>query len=464
MIYDKFSQLELQSHNLWWIRQELIHEDTKIIEFEQQTYQWFHAFYSDFPLQEDAILTLRGPRQVGKTTFLKLLIRRLLIEDKIPRQAIFFYSCDRIKDYDELFYLLTAYLDFVKARISTRIFIFLDEISFVREWQRAIKALSDSGRLKNTLLLFTGSNILDIKFSSERLPGRRGKIFKPDIEILPLDFSEFLRLIKPEFKQREYHEIFSMHFAELQKYFEDFLLTGGYLANINNYYSLGFIPSYMYEIYFNWIEGDLHKAGKSDDTALKIFDRLRFHLTSPISFYKLARESGVSSHLTISDYLDILEKMFVLFKTEYFSIEQKRTDSKKNRKLYFYDPFIFQVVLTKMDGFLDDAYNYSRRIMFEETFRPKAAEMLVGSFLRQYFNQLYYGSSSLGEVDFVGKAQGKYSFFEVKYQNRLQSKEFYKFKNLLKKITIITKTHLVMEGDITLVPLEIFLAFKENFI
>ncbi len=461
---DKIGKYELQSHNPWWIRQELIHEDGKIIEFEQQKYKWIHPFYFDFPLDEDAILTLRGPRQVGKTTFIKLIIRHLLLEKKISREAIFFYACDRIKDYNELFDLLSEYIDFANARTKSRIFIFLDEISFVHDWQRAVKSLAESGKLKNIVLLLTGSNILDIKYSSERLPGRRGKIFSPDIQMLPLGFSEFLQLVRTELKQITYSEVFTLHFAELRKLFEDFLLTGGFLININNFYTRNFIPAYVYEMYSSWIEGDLHKTGKSDEIALRIFERLYLHLTTPVSLYKVAKESGVVSHLTVRDYLDILEKIFVVFKAEYFSIEQKKIDLKKNRKLYFYDPFIFQVLLAKSENFLDDAFNYSRRIILKEEFKPKIAEILVGSVLKQRYSQLYYGNSSLGEIDFVVKEKGVYSFFEVKYQPKLRSKEFYKYKNLLNKLTVVTKDVLEEEGTINLFPLEIFLAFKEKFI
>jgi predicted AAA+ superfamily ATPase len=334
----------------------------------------------------------------------------------------------------------------------------------VKEWQRALKELAGSGRLRNTLLLLAGSNLLDIKFSSERLPGRRGKIFNPDITILPLDFSEFLKLVRPEFKQKKHNEIFTLHFAEIQKLFEDFLVTGGFLMNINNFYTRGFIPAYIYELYDSWIEGDLHKTGKSDETALRIFERLHLHLTIPVSFYKIAKESGVVSHITIRDYLDILEKMFVLFKTDFFSIEQKRPDFKKNHKIYFFDPFILQVVLAKMEGFFDDAFNFSKRIFLRDEFRPKVAEMLVGAALKRAYFQLYYGNSSLGEIDFVGKAKGVNSFYEVKYQKKLEMKGFDKFKGILNHLTVITRDDLKEEEKTILVPLEIFLGFKKDFI
>lgn len=244
---NKISKSQLQSHNSWWIRPELVLEDTKITEFEGQRYKWWPPAYYGFPLDQDAILTLRGPRQVGKTTLLKLLIKRLLLKEKYPREAIFFYPCDRIADYNELHLLLSEFLAFAQPRTRKRLFIFLDEISFVKEWQRAIKELVDSGKLKNAMVLLTGSNILDIKFSSERLPGRRGEIFKPDIEMLPLDFSGFLGLVCSDLKEKGYEEIFSLHFPRLQKLFEDFLLTGGFLTTINQFYTKDFIPAYVYE-------------------------------------------------------------------------------------------------------------------------------------------------------------------------------------------------------------------------
>lgn len=457
----QLSKSQLQSHNPWWIRPELVLEDTKIVEFEGQRYKWWPSVYYDFPISQDAILTLRGPRQVGKTTFLKLLIKKLLLEEKLRREAIFFYPCDRIADYNELHLLLSEFLAFARPRIHERLFIFLDEISFVKEWQRAIKELVDAGRLKNALLLLTGSNILDIKFSSERLPGRRGEIFKPDIEMLPLDFSGFLDLVCPDLKEKEYQEIFAFDFPELQKLFEDFLLTGGFLSTINQFYTKGFIPAYIYEMYINWIEGDLHKTGKSDEVALRIFERLVTHLSGTISFYKLAKESGIVSHLTVRDYLDILEKIFVLFKVEYFSIEQKRVDSKKNRKMYYFDPFILQAVMAKFNDFLDDAFNFSRHNFLKEEFRPKIAEMLVGATLKRRYSQLYYGVGSFGEIDFVGKKRGKTCFVEVKYRPNLSCKEFYSMAKVLgnRKVFVITKNSLQSEDNIIFLPLEIYLTF-----
>lgn len=462
----KIDKSQLQSHNPWWLREELIQEDIKINEFDNQRFKWYHSAYFEFPLKEDAILTLRGPRQVGKTTFLKLLIRRLLLEKKLPRESIFFYPCDRVKDYDQLYEILNLYLQFTKPRLNSQLYIFLDEISFVYQWQRAIKDLVDKGDLKKVTLLLTGSNILDIKFSSERLPGRRGQILRPDIEMLPLEFEEFLKVIEPDLEKISYEEAYSLHFPKLKKLFEDYLLTGGFLVNINNFYIKKYIPDYLYQMYIDWINGDLHKVGKSENVALKIFERLFIHLSSSVSYYKLARESGVASHLTVHDYLDILEKMFVLFIAEYFSIDQKKVDSKKNRKVYFYDPFILQSLLVKAEGFIDEAFNYCQREFLKDELRPKIAEMLVGSSLRRkYCHSLYRGISSEKEVDFVGKTRGEYCFYEVKYKDNLSLKDFSPIREIFKKhrCIIISKNDFrVEEKNPKMIPLEIFLGYRSK--
>lgn len=461
----KIDKSQLQSHNPWWLRQELILEDDKIKEFEKQKYKFWHSFYFDFPLKKDAIFTLRGPRQVGKTTLLKILIKKLLLEEKIQKEAVFFYPCDRISDYNQLYELLVEYLNFTRPRTSKRLFIFLDEISFVKDWQRAIKELKDTAKFKKTTLVLTGSNILDLKYSSERLPGRRGEIFKPDIKILPLNFAEFLEIIKPGFKKISPEEVFQFYFPEIQKLFDDFLLTGGFLNNINQFYQKKFIPSYIYEVYLNWIEGDLHKTGKSENTALRILERIFIHLGSSVSHYKIAKEAGLASYFTCEDYLDILEKMFVSISLNYFSCSEKKVDFKKNKKIYFSDSFIMSSILAKQEGFLDEAFSFSKRFLKEE-FRPKIAEMLVCSQLKRYFDQFFYGRTGEKEIDFVGKNKGKYFYYEVKYQKNFSKNDFSQIKQILpkEKIIIITKSYFEKEKNLLSIPLEIFLAFPEEFL
>lgn len=78
-------------------------------------------------------------------------------------------------DEKELFEVLNLYLNWAAAFRLERKYIFLDEISSVRNWEKGLKYLVDTGALKNATVVLTGSHSIDIKGSIERLPGRRGE-------------------------------------------------------------------------------------------------------------------------------------------------------------------------------------------------------------------------------------------------------------------------------------------------
>ena len=76
-----------------------------------------------------------------------------------------------------------------------RTYIFLDEITPVDNWQKAIKFLIDASQLKHCTLLATGSQATSILRAAERLPGRRGYVDGPyDMVLQPMSFSAFARM------------------------------------------------------------------------------------------------------------------------------------------------------------------------------------------------------------------------------------------------------------------------------
>jgi hypothetical protein len=70
---------QIINQNIWWQDRELIRRDPKIADLEGQKFRWRPRVLDEFDLTgAPALYTLRGPRQVGKTTALKILIRDLL--------------------------------------------------------------------------------------------------------------------------------------------------------------------------------------------------------------------------------------------------------------------------------------------------------------------------------------------------------------------------------------------------
>ena len=441
-------------YNPWWQIAEAINHDPVLEEFNQQKLHYFHPFYDTFPLNSDAIFILRGPRQVGKSTLVKLLIKKL-VEQKVIPDNVFFFPADRIKDYNELFTLILDYLKLIRAENNNRIYLFIDEITSVDAWQKSIKQLADLGYLKNVTTTLTGSNALDLYQSGELMPGRRGKILSTDIEIMPLSYREYVNLINPAFINQE-EKFYAYHLHKLHGYLKKYLITGGFPKTINEYETSGLIHPATFKIYESWVMGDLLKQGKMEEMALNIIKRLIAHLTTPFSYYSVAKKTGINSHMTVIEYLDILEKIFFLIKLVPFSIDQKQSFPQKNKKAYFYDPLIYNVFRVVLENYLDNALSYIKNQIITETQIPQYAENLVAIELKRHSDKLYYGKLQDKEIDFVEFSKGHYSYYEVKYQNNPSENEFSFFNKTL-PLTVITKNTYHRSNNLLFIPLEVFL-------
>ncbi len=432
----------LQKQNPWWFREELILEDEKLKELEQETYRYSSPILEQFPFDTDAILTLKGPRQVGKSTCLKLIIKELLLVKRIPRQQIFYFSLDRIEDFNQLYELIECYLRDIRPVNSERLYLFLDEISFVREWQRGIKALADEGRLTNVTMLLTGSNLVDVSKGAERLPGRRGKLDKVDYELLPLTFREFMHLVEPQIKPDSLESL--NHYSDqLRIRFREYLLTGGFPIAINLFYSNKQISSYVYQLYLSWIEGDMGRHGKQERNLYQIISRLLAHQSTAVSWLNISREAGIASHGTIQEYVEILEKMFVLYTLPFIDLASKAPKYRKNKKIYIRDPLIFHCFNGKNSGIGDNFFSESQRHINDILCESKLVESVVGAhLLRQYGNCYFWQGKQ--EIDFLVKIDNELHFYEVKYQENVKASEFNWFTKISPsqhRLNVITKHH-----------------------
>lgn len=75
------------------------------------------------------LYVIRGPRQIGKSSWLKTLL-----SDSDPAES-YYISCENFEDFKDL-------TEFLKT-IPERRVLYLDEISFVKQWWRSIKSILD---------------------------------------------------------------------------------------------------------------------------------------------------------------------------------------------------------------------------------------------------------------------------------------------------------------------------------
>ena len=88
--------LELLSiQNPWW-RGENLKFDPVIDLYSRQILKWRPAILDKINLDQDNIYCLYGSKGVGKTTLLKLTIKKLIEQDRVNPNNIFFYSCHNL--------------------------------------------------------------------------------------------------------------------------------------------------------------------------------------------------------------------------------------------------------------------------------------------------------------------------------------------------------------------------------
>ncbi|MGQ9782075.1 MAG: AAA family ATPase [Nitrososphaeria archaeon] len=102
-----------------------------------------------FAIWNHSILSFAvGPLQVRKITALILLIYEKLLPQSAAK-TIFYFSCEELTDLRILGEILDNYLSFSGASGIRSSYMILDEITFVEDRFRAIKARIDRGMFEN---------------------------------------------------------------------------------------------------------------------------------------------------------------------------------------------------------------------------------------------------------------------------------------------------------------------------
>jgi predicted AAA+ superfamily ATPase len=102
----------LRRQNPWWAETAAVNEDPYLAEYDQAVVKWEPPHLHALKLDRDLIYILLGPRQAGKTTFFKLLIRHLLLERNIHPRTILYLNCEALgpQTPQELAELLRDYI------------------------------------------------------------------------------------------------------------------------------------------------------------------------------------------------------------------------------------------------------------------------------------------------------------------------------------------------------------------
>lgn len=193
----------LYRYNPWWESKHLIEdliERSSVLDLMEASFK------------TKQIVLLTGLRRVGKTSLLKLFIKKLTNEKQVNPHYIFYVSLD---DYQlskkTILEIVEEYRKVHKITFSQKVYLFLDEIAYQKDFELQIKNLYDN---QNVKIFASSSSASIIKSKKPYLTGRN-----VIIEVLPLDFNEYLDFKQIKIKKSDEHL--------KEKYFEEYMKNGG---------------------------------------------------------------------------------------------------------------------------------------------------------------------------------------------------------------------------------------------
>ena len=254
------------------------------------------------------IKVITGVRRSGKSTLL-LMFRDYLLKEKIKEENIIYINFESAK-YDDLVNYKDLYKYVANKIKKDKVYLLLDEVQNVESWEKAINSFKVDFDID---IYITGSNAYLL--SSELSTLLSGRYI--EIKMYPLSFKEYLIF-------NNYDNL------NLGDKFNEYLKYGGLpaITLIKNNNEL--VMSYLNDIYNTIVKKDIIDRNKIKDVALleNIIKYLASNIGSPISSTKISdylnsNKITNSNHQTIDNYLNMLEKSFIIYKADRTDIKSK---------------------------------------------------------------------------------------------------------------------------------------------
>lgn len=306
--------------NPWWYAKSWEEEDRTLLSWQRQKVKWEPGWIESLPLDPFSLNFVYGPRQAGKTTGMKLLIRRLTSQGFDPR-AIYYIDLDAMASLKEFRGLMERLMREKERRGTKTSLFFFDEVTSVDDWWKVIKFLIDSGELAHDVVTLTGSSTIGLIKAPERFPGRTGK--GKTLEVLPLSFTELLNALGHEAQNGLYRP------AALRETWEKYKAHGGFPKAVNQQQDAS-------EALISGLLSETYKHRRSPRIVQEVFSSLLSKVPSALSYNSIASDLGVS-HVTVREYLEFLSDLLLI------GMAPLRRDGtvvfRKEKKVFVRDPF-----------------------------------------------------------------------------------------------------------------------------
>ena len=319
-------------------------------------------------------IVLLGPRQVGKTT---------LIQELLVGKPHLFLNGD---DPDIRVMLEGIGTSKLQTIIGNNDIVYIDEAQRISDIGITLKLITD--QFKHVQLLVSGSSALELNnHTQEPLTGR-----KFEYHLYPIGWEELEG---------------TFGFIESMSQLEERLIYGMYPDVINHRHDAKQVlqdltTSYLYKDVLSVI------GIRKPQLLEKLLKALALQLGAEVSYNELSNLLEIDKG-TVIKYIDILEKSFIVFQLNSFSRNQ-RNEIKNNRKIYFYDNGIRNMIINNLNSF--DLRN-DKGALWENFLISERIKLQ--SYHQLYTNNYFWRTVQKQEIDFVEESGGQIHAYEIKW-------------------------------------------------
>ncbi|MEL6903024.1 MAG: ATP-binding protein [Cyanobacteria bacterium J06606_4] len=343
-------------------------------------------------------IVLMGPRRVGKTVMVYHSIRSLL-DAGVSADSILYVSLETpIYTGLSLERLLSYFQELFDHGRHLDLFVFFDEIQYLREWEIHLKSLVDS--FPRYRFVATGSAAAALRLkSTESGAGRFSDYVLP-----PLTFAEYLMFIgrEDELIETDYYEDESAGYRsrkvvalprdieQLNNEFVNYLNFGGYPEAVFSETIRQDPAQYIKsDIIDKVLLRDLPSLyGISDIQELnRLFTTLAYNSGNEVGLEGLSQSSGVAKN-TVKRYLEYLEAAFLIRRVERIDQGARRFKRAVRFKVYLTNPSMRAALFGQLD--IDDK---AMGAMIETA--------IFSQWAHSKLTELYYARWKSGEIDIV---------------------------------------------------------------
>ncbi len=384
-------------------------------------------------------------------------------------RRVLYLSCDLLAGYQDLIGILERARQ-IHPDPDGAWHLFLDEVSSVKDWQRAIKWAWDQGLTRGDFILLTGSSARDVRAGTEKLPGRRGQ--GADFLQLPMSFRDFCAVAEgislPEaigvddlvspYGRSVLNTAYSS-FPGLDRALQAYMIVGGYPAAVKDHLAAeGTVRAETVRMLWDVIAGDIGAIRYDKAAALKLLEEVSVSLGAPLTWSHSSKAMGLSDPEAARNYTERLAENFVLMSVYYWDVSGSFAP-RKQRKVYFMDPLFSAIPLEFSPGARRPAIAGVVENMVAVGLYRSAATSLVQA--EPEPGSLGYWKSSNGrELDFVVPSKTSNRFaVEVKgdadsalaHARAAISRSF-------KRGVVVSRTRYAWDSEVPVIPAAVLLA------